>query len=743
MNRLVPAQLTAVLLAASLHAQADNPGPLEDAGRGAREMAGPLAVSADGRFRVHVDAAGNLRRIALADRRLVQTLPLGAPALLLSASRTAQKVAVLTEGGCIGVADFGAQPPAVTWAPKQASSNESDLLSRAWTARAPERCEGDGTNAGGLPALALSVDGKLLAWRDRVVDIDRHRLVGRLPAEATTLRFVDDDRKLFAGFVASGYQDEGLASPDSAVVAVWDLASGELQAVLDDDHGLRIDATHMFSAYSPATGVAWWVNTSHWQADIRQDGGGVSHYSLRLDAARPGSCGAAAQRARLEDAEGDALVIDPFGRWAATIARLGPDATTKIGPDGSALQFFDLASGRRLQALSFPFQLRGAVASADGDRLFALAAAVPSRETGVRAAVVPGIAPGAELREIPAPASALATRRDDVATAWTRDACRIEDEEPGARRVARAVGTLARAWSMTLSDPTRTPAGDAVPVTFVRPDGSLWLARAHDLAQLEPATGRPLRTLPLPAGDKAVSRYDPRTDGFVNVQGDTVTWRAAGGGGRRLIDSSATLIVDGFDLRGRLVLVSWAPKPGAPLPKGETGMDDPYSRRFVFYDVASGRRVSEQAGSSAGANYATWDELSRRQAGFGLKTCHDQAGAIDSGFDWRIDMLDTVRAWRCQSSGARTVFWEGTQLQRDPATGQARSVQPRQVLATDGPLAVVYEDNRLRVFDAAARSELGSIEFGGDKEPPAVTLSAAARLLLVQADTVLTAYRLP
>ncbi len=747
------ALVVAAILAHALPVHAASPGPLDDAAVDASEAAGPLALSADGRFRVHVDSAGTLRRVELADHTHATAMPLGVRALALAASRTAQKVAIVTGAGCLGIADFGAQPPAVAWAPMSAESAESgepDLLASRWAPRPADACESDGDRIGAVPALALSADGKLLAWREAVVEVETHRLVARLPAEPKGVRFVDDDRKLFANFVASGYVDEGLGGRDSAQVVTWDLATGELHDVLTDDHGTRTAASHLFASYSPATGLAWWADTTRWELDTRHGPNDEMHTTLPLVAARPGSCGAPALRAKLEDAGGDVFIVDPFGRWMASYANPSPYERPADGPGASTLTFIDLATGRAVETRSLAFALRGLVASPDGAALLALAAPFRNHETGVRASALRGVTPGDEVREFAVPKTALASPRDTLA-GWTASACLAEDEIAGARRLPPAGGPLAVAWTQSLPPPGAAPASAAetggsypAPAAFVRPDGSLWLARSHDLAQLDPASGRVLRTQPLPAGDKATSRYAAATDGFVNALGDTLTWRPASGGGtRRVIDQRAGWSVEGIDVRGRAVLAVWRPKPGTPPPNNENGDPDPNARRFVFYDIASGALVSDQLGSDVGGDYTSWDVFSRDVRNDAIAPCHDEAGARSTGFDWRVDMFGSVRAWRCGPEGARTVLWQGTALRRDRTMVPRVDVEPPAMIVGDGPIGVVQQGLAWRVFDAKAHAEVGRIDPIDGKAPLAAAVAPESRLVIVETATQLIAYRLP
>jgi len=132
------AALALALLAGPALAVGDT--PEDDAREQAAMLQGPLALSADGQWRLHVDARDVLHRVNLADPSRAQSLALPVPVRVIAASRSGQKVALLVASGCVGRADFGSGPGAaarVDWRPE----TPPGAAARPW-GPLPEAAEG-------------------------------------------------------------------------------------------------------------------------------------------------------------------------------------------------------------------------------------------------------------------------------------------------------------------------------------------------------------------------------------------------------------------------------------------------------------------------------------------------------------------------------------------------------------------------------------------------------------------------
>lgn len=668
----------------------------------------PLAVSADGAWRLVVDSHDVLHRASLADPSNESTTPLPPGVQALAVSADARRAVLATTSQCIGRVDFDAatgQATAVAW-----------RWAGGWAARMPAAC---GTPAP-APPVAISSDGRFIAAPDAVVDAGTGQVLASLPPDAARvlrLQFVDHDARLLVARVSR---------PDRLSLSVWDLAS---QALVDDvetsaSPALRLDV-------SARTGAVFRVD----RAALSE----ASDAAAPLELARfaPGTCEAVPRvRARLAEDPGASFVVDPSGRWFASArpldARRHPDEWA--AGQRSELVVQDMASALVLARATSRFPLGGLVAAPDGGAVFAVA---------VHATDAPADTAGADVDlpvRIDLPDAAMAALRD-VPGVFAPAFCREPGEATGARAMARSARLLVPAWTRDLgadmasagpSDADACADAPARPTPFRTSDGGLWFDLGGRVVRLDPGTGAIVKSLPTPRRAGVCSVVAPTGTGFFNATGDTLTWRplvaAMEPGRRRVIERRPGWVATLAPVRGDVVRVFWA----HAATDGGSGVV------AADYD-AGGRRLRETA---VEAGDALSDPAPPAPA-----PCHDVRGTpIAVGVDWRAGPFGTQRGMTCGPlpGASRLIWWGGASVApRADAGDPAGRLAP----AIDGAIGVWSDALQLHVVNLALPREIAQIALGDVVSGQAWVL-ASRRLVLVQSTAGdghagLRAYALP
>lgn len=725
-SRALVAALAALTAAADAHAGTDS--DVEVGLMFRHRQSAPLAISGDGRWRVHVDAAGVLHRVELATGRESGRVQLPPGALHLVASNDARRVLVRTSGGCVGRIDIDQpEPHRAAWL----NPAEGGALDAAgeWTDSPAEGCDGNAAEVRPDQGLALSSDGRLAAIGATTVDLGTHRVVARLPRAPYWSAFADGDTRWLAAGVIDNERDESSEPPSESWSASWNLRTGLLDQV-----GLM---------GSSATGrglvdTGWAAGSDEWH-----DFAGLSHDSLHVRTLSRSDCAAAPRLARWAPSQwfSAPLAWDPLGRWVAVMA--GDQETAH-----DQLEVFDMATGRQLMHRRFGHELHGLTASPDGTHLMGIVAPLPASAESKRPPPVSASEMGSVLTlDIPVGAATPAPPRPaSPAVACERPAGAI-----AAQRVERRDRVLPVAWSLNL--PVATTEGSSAtwppaPVVLRRNDGSLWLDRGTDLARVDPGTGRVLETLPTPRSGEVRSIVIAGTpaEGFVNAQGDTLTWRPldqAQGKVRRHLDTRPGMRVLAMAGMGRSAAVLWVPKGATP----ETAA----SWRVSVYDVSTGRvKHSAPVDPASDLSEAFAQGLVAEQTAPPLPPCAADRQTPSARYDWHIDTLGAATAHACGAAGsAELVLWAGVDASPGAASVGHRHHRGARIFAADESIAAVRdEDGELYVLDATAHAELGRL---APSSSDAAVLSATSRVLLVQQTSddadgphiVIEAYRLP
>jgi hypothetical protein len=610
--------------------------------------------------------------------------------------------------------------------------------------RAPLALSGDGAwrlhvDAHGVlhrvsETAAISSDGRLVATSRDVVDIASHRVVASLPTANTQvlrLQFVDHDARLLIATATLGDRPERAPDPSRLSVSVWDLASQTLVNDLEIDAPLHAAAA-LHVDFSAQTGALSFVD------ERRRD----------LVQLAPGACGAAPRtRAQVGDEIGAAFVVDPYGRWFASVQPLDAvrDAAEMATGARSALVVQDMATGRQLDRVTSKYKLIGLVATPDGATLFALASQPVEPETGEIVAGTPAVPDAERVLEVKLPdAATLATR--DTAKAWERGACKEAGEVPGARAMVRAEHVLQPLWARDLGAATASATGTSEVARCVErpngsrlfrtPDGGLWLDLDTQVATIDTKTGALAPGLPTPRTGKVCSVVTPAGNGFLNASGDTLSWRplaaATDASKRRVVDRHPGWVASVMGPLGDRVRVIWSPGPRKASER-EADAGTP-SVLVADYD-SSGKRLGQfEKDVSAYAGYG--DEMFELDASGARPRppapCHDARGVpLTIGYDWRTGPFDAQRGLTCGPlpGMARLVWWSGATIapRRDNS-----ETTPHAEPAIDGAIAVMADDEQLHVVNLALQREFAQIDVVKVSDARVWILSAR-RLVLVEA----------
>ena len=724
--------LFAFAVLASPPTRADGGTPEEGALAEAGALQGPLALSADGHWRVHVDAHNVLHRVNLDDPTRQQALALPARVRLLAASRSGQKVALLIEPACIGRADFGSGPGAparLEWRPTSGKTGSA----LPWQAEIPAGCRERAQAWSAPDVVAISSDGRLVANASEVFDVDAHRVVATLPRgqeHPLLMRFVDADRRLLVVSAFLGRERDGPDNaPSQLQIATWDLATQALWSLTLRDLREGGGLPSLLPAYAARRGD---IVTST-MGPYRE----LGWMPGALEVSHLATCNAATQ-ARPPIGDWTSVAIDPAGRWVAgtrTIPADPADPEYKAGLT-SELIVQELASGRRLARQAWNHDLHGLIANADGSALFALVAPSPWRwnDDQVRASGPPSRL--GELVEFKIPAQAAAAA---ATTAWPASPCPIGGEAPGAREGGHASQVFKPRWSIPVHRFVEPRANADIPAwmphdadlacrgscgdIFKRTDSSLWVDDGPTITQLMPTTGQRLRTLPTPRTDKLSSVILAASGGYFNAQGDTLTWRpfdaSTDNAFRQVVDRRPGWQIILLQRQGDTMLAAWVRKPPMARP-----IDAPFEPRPATYVVYNAQahilHASEGTEDADGDSWPTSLNLQHAVQLRNLAPCHDETGALAEGHDWRIGPFGSVIAWSCGPTpgAARIASWSGSDMSPQPPAIDY-GVRFDRVVAADDTLGVtqnVQQWRHLRVFDARQRRELGAIDTPPDDD---------------------------
>ena len=705
---------------------------------------GQLALSGDGHWRVHVDAANQLHRVGTVDH--VESGHVALPFLVntLALARDGGRAALLSQGGCLGIVDFAAAA-SLRWV-------VLDGASMHWSSAPPAACASADTNSNaeqphehfGLRVLALSDDGRLVATRTGVIDLEARRVVAWLPQTLlaedtpaiapTELHFVDGGKRLLALLAGLRPPEDHYDLYHAALLqaAVWDLGTRRLLRLVDipttQDTG-----SGFATSVDLATGVVWSV------ADAQGAGG------LALMRTPIADCRGQPQRVAPVDANLDANVgqwmADPHQRWLAQLRWPDMAADGKRTASGLTLRV-DAIGGKTLLRAESDRDMR-LFASPDGSTLYGLRMPPASK------AWPPVRAYGGDVVEWHIAGLARVAASDPVA--WPARACADATEAPGAREFVPQARPIPARWERRVPlletmrdrlDPAaaangrcseRLPGGTPA-VAFVRADGSVWLDAFDRYEQLDAATGRAKEREATVRKPGTCARPMPAAEGSMAWAGDTLSLRSFGTGARRPVDVRPGWQVQLVALGVGQVRARWIPKAGTPAAASAAEQGGSYPPfHDVVYDVHGWRTVSDLPGQDEASSDGPDSAYSYFDGMPGL--CKAPDGRPRSGWDVEValdDAFESVRGVACDpvrpDGIGQTVMRMGRDLEpgNDPSSGEMRTA-----VASGGPIGVVQEGRSLRVFDIPRRTELGRIALAGEGVPPKVHVLADQGWIIV------------
>lgn len=745
-NRRLDVWMLALLLALlpCSWAFADGATGQQEALMAVQARSAPLALSGDGEWRLHVDSDHVLHRVSVRDEQLAQRFQLPLKARTLSASVSGQRVAFTSDSSCVGLVDFGsdgAATPTLRWLPS------GPAVAPPQNADAPDH------KVPGLPAdhecggwldsmdraIALSADGRWLATASQVIDVDARHVVATLDAMhpyVLSLEFLPDGKKLLIASAVLGERWEAAAEPSHLQFSVWNLQSGRLDRLISLDEHLDLGVPQAyFHSYSSATGLLFRVDAQrHLRAMAKAPHGDDA--PLELVQTGLGACKPVWRPVfPLVAREWQSMVVDPRGRWVAGVR---PASRSEAGRQGAGdvvewLEVFDLGTRRLITKRPFVQSVYGLVALPDGSAILGLTG--PEIDQFGFQQEKEGVATGEMFRlDVPL---ARVKRPQPMSAPW-QDACLVEDEVKGARTLQQPGRNARLLWSITATElENLCDYIQQETYSFLMPDQTLWMGSRAGISQIDPLTGRRLKTLPAPYKAKACHLPVPQSGGFISYEGDTLVWRALEAGvavGRKVIDRRPGWRVRyvRWDEAAGALVVYWVAKPRNRLDGSQDDMLEDMA--VVLHHPQTLVKLSEVATTTAG-NEMGGDGEPPQPA-----PCQREAGPQTTGHDWRVSHFGSFRAYECGPAPGqtRTVLW--SHIDVHPRVVSSEQDRVRRAWAVADGVAVAQDGNRLQVFDIKRRREMARIgidqgEMNWDN-PVAVHLLPGSALVLVEtADT--------
>lgn len=723
----------------------------------------PLALSSDGRWIMYVDAMNVLHRKNLRDAKQVQTLQLPIAARTLATSSNGRRLAFTNGSACIGIVDFAgdsASAVKLRWLPSGYPNPSASLDAEPMAPGMPigRECGGQDDSV-----VALSSDGKLLATSSRVIDIATRQVLATLPYafdhfnghHMLKIEFADGDSKLVAIHATLDHVEEALGTPSHLEFASWNLSTKSLQSVSSLD-----DAPVIFSSIPLAnnlsqTGVFYWVKLNEKPPNSGQTKNAEPIYTETVFQRSFHSCQVTAVASfPVISWDWQSLVVDPFGRWIAGVSRIQDTASeNKEGHDIEELTIYDLSSHVEISRIRSSKHLRGLMSNANGTSIVGLSSPVPNPE------IDPNEHSGGDLVKFDVNVGRIKTSKIRPNNADT-EPCKVEDETDTARSLQVEKRRLKRLWAvhMKSTDEYRQEelvklklnndgdSGQAKPLwqthyfssnSFVRHDGTFWIDKYSTIDMLNLQTGKVATSHRTPRSDKVLSVPVPAADGFINYQGNTVSWRpfnddATKGSGKRVLEVRPGWTAIDVWVQNRSFSILWYPDVNAKAEK------DPMVQRvplkLATYDAADLRLVHVRDTDTEDLDIFS-DKEAPGVAELYRKPCQDPLGPIGSGYDWRLSHFDSFRAYACGTSPAamQTVFWAYVDIAPKSASAYLEGDSyNRRVWSLDGAIGVAQNGAVLHVFDIVAHREIGQIVTSNVYAAQSVHVIASEGLVLVE-----------
>jgi hypothetical protein len=715
----------------------------------------PFVLSGDGHWRVFVDTNGVMHRMKNADPAVAEEIDLqassaGARTVAIAASRTALKVAFVTEFVCVGIVEFwnnespDAKPgtvfpkPRVTWL-NLADETYPGQHAKKCPVPPPESGQGDRIQSA---SIAMSGDGMLIAMGPvpysvgvdpgeiHIVNWSTGGLVLRVPsAVVLDVRFVDDDSKLLVAQAQLGEGYESESGPSDVLFSVWDLKRRELHSLFHTNPRNTVAslAEHDFLwSFSERTGELYAVHT-----EVHAEGKGSDERpNLPVLRANLKSCGAApAAFPGFPASRWWALIADPEGHWVAGVRELGEAPAASQAK--AELLVLDSRTGKEIRRVPVGEINTSLKVSSDGHTIY-------------------GIDSAFKVFEIEVAADANNPPTGD----WSEKPCLVEDEPAGGRALAGTPQKYTRAYVIPLERYSDASAFNSGAISSTKkkllycsdsiasptigysermgwgttPDGNLWIDRLTRLEQIDIATGKVMKQIPTPRSDATCSLTLYDKGGFLVFGNDAVrfvpfedsleTGRVAG----RVLVRKPGWVAQSVHLMGKQFVVRWA----NARYDGEKEIND--AGLLSLYDFPNAIPVRELHGQLDMATGPGGDTRAVGRAPQGAKQAWVYAPDEDTappfegppapmvsseGYAWETSYLQTIRVVRTDVTGKRsTLGWFGWTIGDDvPLQGGAFPLEHSvgAVLRDYRVSSGIGREPRWDVYDIATRRLLASV----------------------------------
>ncbi|HEY8026028.1 MAG TPA: hypothetical protein VIF60_15785, partial [Burkholderiaceae bacterium] len=508
--------------------------------------------------------------------------------------------------------------------------------------------------------VTLSGDGRYLAAREfdcdtgtyfiRVSDVTTRAAPKALPVadgnDVGSIEFVDGDSKL----AVFGEQ----------IHALWDLRTGALQNGAYFGTGAGGESKFA-TAFDRATGEAY----------LSGENGRVARVDL-------GDCSKPVTSSTLPATE-RILAVSAGNTWYAVA-------------DGTKIDIFLAAGNKRLARFEAAFDVAFVAQGGEPGTVIAVSRTKKENNPAQGAAVMPREARHAifHLPEDVIPALNAPQKKP-----WPP--CRLLDEAAGARNVDRAAPPALRQTEIGLhgcgpgecgNAPTGKPfdgcSFDHSYAAWGRAEhGEIWIDHCSDIVRVDPHTGAVLEKLATPRNGKFVAITWFERSGFLNWQGDTVTFRSFHGERKVLASKPGWRVLSAFIEGSNTFGVLWAQNKffdtnkGVPHKLGPMG-----SGLAVRYDFDT-LHVLAQINAAALTPYenlptqqdelvfdpdsfdtetedAPPSALSVRAEPFIAANFHRTSPQAAPGYRWEQAIFDSVRLLTIPASGqSQAVLWDG------------------------------------------------------------------------------------
>ncbi len=662
----------------------------------------PAVLSKDGEWLVYLDGDSILHRRNISTRVDQKAMLFRTPKLI-SSSHNGEKIVVRNDN-CISIVDFSSSNPSV-----RHLKPECKIISAADLAYEP------GDRFYGNLGLAISNDSKLVAFGDeassaqhRIVLLDSSsgQVVNQIPVAGNTLhiRFLDQDSKLLIVQGIFGEKWEASAEPSSLQFVVLDLKTRKLHAFFE-------------SALTTITGETLLWHFSEVTGDLYAVGQTPEPFSRDINTPVPiltfnlKRC-AASSPLKLRWEFITDFTADPLGRWIATI-------------EGQKLVVHKSSNGEVLLEKNLENVTRSFVPSADGMTLFGIESG--SLETQRQSTLFGGqvYGGGGKVIEIP-----LAQYLENIPAkennSWSAEACRIEDEAPGARQLAAGAAPV-KLYELDLGETDLAKvmpdqancfsqlnyeSGAIFNKWGLSNDGRLWIDAYDHLNEFELLTQKSLSRLPItrPADQCTLSVFSRRI--FLNWKnnGNQVTLVSFDKTNEEnMFVQRKGQVLSNITQRGNELGIAWANVEA-----------DPNTKHPVIYDLQTAQEVAILPD--------VYVELGAPDFIYTPPIEDLKSGA----YRWEISFGGSVRA-RFRSTGDQkvsTLLWDGLGYpqQFDARLNESR-LEDRRIIDLGSGWAALVEQSGVTLYNAVAKKRYAEIPL---QNPRNLAWSAKDRVLLIE-----------